>query len=229
MLITTLADFIKSVPTATGTKFEAIAPYIVSADAEIKTILSGSDLYSYIESLEEDALLRIQLCNLIALTAYRNAIPFVDLIQTANGFGIVNGGNIVPASKERVERLIQWCDRVIDRTTDLLITITMQTAAALTEWTKFAGFKDLTNCFFNTGIDFEGYFKQSEMKRKSFLDYKNDLMYCQNNVIGLTFGNPIVNEIIDQIRKNTLTDSNRFVLNQMKQVMGKYANGLRNE
>lgn len=41
----------------------------------------------------------------IALQAYMNAIPTLDLILTPNGFGIVSNQNVVPASKERVERL----------------------------------------------------------------------------------------------------------------------------
>jgi len=43
---------------------------------------------------------------IIALDAFMHAIPSLDLILTPNGFGVVSNNTIVPASKERVERLV---------------------------------------------------------------------------------------------------------------------------
>lgn len=43
----------------------------------------------------------------VACDAMRRAIPSLDLILTPNGFGVVQNANVVPASKERVERLIE--------------------------------------------------------------------------------------------------------------------------
>lgn len=45
----------------------------------------------------------------VACDALRRAIPALDLVLTPNGFGVVQNNNVVPASKERVERLIQSC------------------------------------------------------------------------------------------------------------------------
>lgn len=229
MIITDINKFIKCIPTAEGTEWSAIESFIITADNEIQTFLTGSDLYDSISALSETDALKINLYNLISFKAYQSAIPFMDLVHTANGFAVMSNSNQAPASKERVERLLAWCDIMIDRATDLLITVTMQSATALAEWTKFVGFNDLTNCFFITGIDFSGYFKQSDLKRKTFLDYKNDLMYCQENVLAVTFSKEVINELVTQIRTNTLTESNKKVLSQMKQVMGKYANGLRGD
>ena len=133
MIITTLADFIKYIPTAEGTDWKAISPFLESADAEVQMTLTGTNLYDLIAVLDVDKGLHRLLCNLFCMTAYKNAIPFVDLVQTNNGFAVVNNANQAPASRERVERLILMCEKVIDRTTDLLIIATMTTAAALTE------------------------------------------------------------------------------------------------
>ena len=46
------------------------------------------------------------MARIVAFDAFRSAIPHLDIILTPNGFGIVNNSNIAPASKERVERLI---------------------------------------------------------------------------------------------------------------------------
>jgi hypothetical protein len=41
----------------------------------------------------------------IASHAFMAAVPSLDLVLTPNGFGIVSNTNVVPASKERIERL----------------------------------------------------------------------------------------------------------------------------
>ena len=50
---------------------------------------------------------RYPLEKLVACQAYMTAIPSLDLVLTPNGFGIVSNQNIVPASRERVDALLQ--------------------------------------------------------------------------------------------------------------------------
>lgn len=58
------------------------------------------------EWIDEDTSLFNACVTCVACDAMRRAIPSLDLILTPNGFGIVQNANVVPASKERVERLI---------------------------------------------------------------------------------------------------------------------------
>lgn len=46
-------------------------------------------------------------CKVVASDAFVRAIPSLDLVLTPNGFGVVSNNTIAPASKERVERLIE--------------------------------------------------------------------------------------------------------------------------
>ncbi len=46
------------------------------------------------------------IASLIVCDALRRAIPSLDVVLTPNGFGIVSNTNVAPASKERIERLI---------------------------------------------------------------------------------------------------------------------------
>ena len=222
MIITTIADFIKSIPTATGTKWDAIESFVTSADFEIKTMLIGSDLYNYIAALTGTTALKTTLQNLIAFTAYSKAIPFVDLIQTPTGFAVVNNTNHAPASKERVERLLKWCDKEIDKNTDLLIMQVVDTAQALTEWKKFKRFNNFTNCLFLTGIDFAGYAKTENGSRADFLKVKGTLLAIQKNDLSEALSANYVAELVTQNRNNTLTEKNLFVVESCKLVMAKY-------
>ena len=221
MLITTIEDFVKSIPTATGSDWSALEPFANSADASVKSLLTGSDLYEYIEALE-DSILKTTLANLIAFWLYKNAIPFIDLIQTNNGFAVISNSNQAPASKERVERLIKWCDELIDKTTDLLIMQVIDDEDAMTEWAKFKRFNNLTNCFFWTGIDFAAYAKTESGSRTEFLKAKSKLLTAQKNELPEVLSVDYVNELIDGLRANTLSDEDAYVVEVCKLALVKW-------
>lgn len=78
---------------------------------------------------------------IVACEALRRTIPALDLILTPNGFGVVQNNNVVPASKERVERFIQSCidrrDFAISRLYPLLYkTESWQTSEQREFWSK---------------------------------------------------------------------------------------------
>ncbi|MFZ4726885.1 MAG: DUF6712 family protein [Paludibacter sp.] len=221
MLINNLSDFLLSIPTAQGTEWAAIEPFVKAADRHTKSTLTGVDLYSFIEGIISDTnSLQDELRNIIAYKAYKSAIPFVDLIQTQNGFGVVSNANIAPASKERVERLIAQCDQQLDTATDMLILQISAVPAALAEWTKFGGFEELTNCIFQTGIDFCKYVKSDNLKRKTFLAAKNDLLFFQNSEIAEVISFDFMDELMNQIRTNTLTLPNSKIVRKLKPILG---------
>ena len=226
MLITSLEDFLKSIPTARGSEWSALEPFANTADSTIQSLLTGSDLYTYIDGLAVDSVLKTTLRNLIAFQLYKDAIPFVDLIQTNNGFGIVSGTNIAPASKERVERLMLWCTNSIDKTTDLLITQLMDDSTALAEWKKFKRFNNLTNCIFVTGIDFAEYIPQAPKgdvrgDRTDFLSVKGSLLAFQKNELSTLISADYLAELITQNRSNTLTEVNSFIVEICKLILVK--------
>ena len=220
MIITSLEDFLKSIPTARGSEWSALEPFANTADVTIKSLLTGSDLYTYIDGLAVDSGLKTTLRNLIAFQLYRDAIPFVDLIQTNNGFAVVSSTNFAPASKERVERLTLWCANSIDKTTDLLITQLISDNDALTQWKKSKRFNNLTNCLFLTGIDFAEYTK-TDGSRTDFLKAKGQLLAFQKNELSSLISADYLDELITQNRSNTLTEVNSFVVEICKLILVK--------
>ena len=65
--------------------------------------------------------LRFPLEKLVACQAYMTAIPSLDLVLTPNGFGIVSNQNIVPASRERVDALMNSLESQRDSAIETLI------------------------------------------------------------------------------------------------------------
>ena len=79
------------------TLYDKIIPFLEQAQREVERRFIGS------MTLNEDE--HEAACSLIAIKAFYQAIPSLDLVLTPNGFGVVSSNNMAPASKERVERL----------------------------------------------------------------------------------------------------------------------------
>ena len=83
------------------TLIDKLAPFINRAEDWVSEyFIPENYLNSHLSTVNS------HLSTVIAYDAFYHAIPQLDLILTANGFGIVNNSNVVPASKERIERLM---------------------------------------------------------------------------------------------------------------------------
>lgn len=230
MLISTITEFISYIHTAEGTDFAAISPFLMQAENDLQLNLFGPDLMSAIEALEPQVVpVKEQTKMLIAFMAYRNAIPFSDLIQTPTGFAVVNNANQAPASKERIERLIAWCEQVIDRATDLLISLVYANPVLLTEWKKFTGFADVVNCFFITGADYALYVSVPGNKRQRFLQDKGKLIAWQENVLVPVISRALVNQLINEVRNNAFTTGSDNVIHYCKMILARMAEEKKDE
>lgn len=89
--------------------FIALEPFITSALDKFKSELFGS-CYAFLESEDEKySYIQRKASILVGYQALHEAIPELDLRLTPNGFGVVSTEGIVPASGERVRRLIENC------------------------------------------------------------------------------------------------------------------------
>ena len=109
--------YIPSAVMPDDTLFDRIAQQLHEGDAHVKSLL-GASLY---DERDEDLTL-LNLCKrMAALTAYKLAIPHLDLVLTDNGFGVVSNQNVAPASADRVNRLRQQVQDALDDTIDELL------------------------------------------------------------------------------------------------------------
>lgn len=126
MLITNDQELRSFLPNALATVegeislYEKLNNYLSEAETWIAANISGTETLAAITADNED-MTRPLLCRIAVCHALLFAIPSLDLVLTPNGFGIVNNQNIVPASKERVERLIATIEKQRDDTIILLL------------------------------------------------------------------------------------------------------------
>ena len=83
--------------------------YIVEAQREITDRILGYDIEELLVENSDDNLSELKnlACRAISITAYLNAIPEMDLQLSEAGFVVASNEAVKPASKERVERLME--------------------------------------------------------------------------------------------------------------------------
>ncbi len=86
--------------------YDKVHPWLVIAERWVSDRFTGAAVLDAIAA-DPDTTIWQQTAILIVSEAMRQAIPSLDVVLTPNGFGIVSNQNVAPASKERVERLIE--------------------------------------------------------------------------------------------------------------------------
>ncbi len=85
---------------------DKIVPFIDASEKWLIDNFCPKEIFDDIADRPDPSTAKVTMARIVAFDAFRSAIPHLDIILTPNGFGIVNNSNIAPASKERVERLI---------------------------------------------------------------------------------------------------------------------------
>ena len=80
-------------------------PYLDMSESWLAENVTGKKLLDKIAVGDRDTRF-VNVAMIVVSHAFAMAIPSLDLVLTPNGFGIVSNTNVAPASKERVERLI---------------------------------------------------------------------------------------------------------------------------
>lgn len=107
MIIETIEQFRDLIPTVTGKSLEKYTRSIADAEEWLRQRIVGTELMRVIEQekvAESELFKRARL--VVACKAYLLAIPKMDVIETGNGFAVVNDDTLAPASRERVTALV---------------------------------------------------------------------------------------------------------------------------
>lgn len=111
-LITTDAQFRAHIPNIIAsvkgeTPFiERLSSFLDLAEDWVKTTFTSESTFNTICGYTDSNNIKILCSRLVVADALRRAIPSLDIVLTPNGFGVVNTSNLAPASKPRVDRLV---------------------------------------------------------------------------------------------------------------------------
>lgn len=99
---------------------ETLTPYLEQAESWLATNITSAAILDAIAD-QDNTFMKELCCRIVANEAFRSAIPSLDLILTPNGFGIVSNSNVIPASRDRVERLMDSLEATRDQAIEQLL------------------------------------------------------------------------------------------------------------
>ena len=85
---------------------DKLSPFLSATEKWLSDVFTSEPVFDTICQLAEEDALRVATTQAVVYEAFRRAVPHLDIILTPNGFGIVSNTNIAPASKERINRLL---------------------------------------------------------------------------------------------------------------------------
>lgn len=226
MILKTLDQFKAAIPTAVAIeKFDDVEPYISSAELRLKNRLLGADLYDMVAADGfADADLQKLCVSVIANHAFWDAAPFLDLVLTNNGFAVISANNKVPASKERVERLMAQCLSRRDSDEELLIEFLEQHTDYHDEWKGSPAYSVMTDCLIRTATELQQY-GNWEGTRRDFLKLRPKLIHETMTRLEPVFSKEYLEELLEKQRDNDVTDGDLKVITLLKYALGSLVNG----
>lgn len=90
--------------------FDKLYPWLQAAEDWLADKFVSHDLMQRLADISDVNPLKTAAASVVATEAIFRAVPALDLVLTPNGFGIVSNDTVAPASKERVERLLESLD-----------------------------------------------------------------------------------------------------------------------
>jgi len=98
--------------------YDRLVPFLAKSEVWLGELICP---ISIIAELKASSDIRRLATQAVAYDALLHGIPALDLVLTPNGFGIVSNANVVPASKERISRLLASTERNRDDALESLL------------------------------------------------------------------------------------------------------------
>lgn len=195
--------------------FDSMESYLCIAENDVRIKILGDGIYKEFYSLPEE--IKNNIASLISLQAFANAIPFLDLILTPTGFGVVSTDTLAPASKDRVDRLLSKVIYAVDDATDLLI---VNLHLSLNDdWSKTNQFAALTDSIFWTSEDLKQYCGMPTAHRSDLLNLRSKIWQAEE-LIKRKISPEFFKEILESMRKLNLTPETEEILRCLKILTG---------
>ena len=222
MILQNKEQFIKCIPTAAACDWRDMETYLEDAERWLKNEILGRVLYDQMDQAKEGNAEFSDLCRkVVSLDAYNRAIPFLDLVQHANGFGVVSNQNLAPASRDRVNRLIEETALQRDNETEVLLDYLEETPELHDAWKGSKAYSILSDCLIMTSGELKKLCSWTG-SRKDFLKLKPMIILRMYNELGRWMGRRYIDELVEQQRDNDLTDANKIVLDLLKYALANY-------
>lgn len=219
MLVTTIDRMKQLVPVIVGNEFGKYETFVNEAREWLKSEITGKALYDVLEA--EENIILLQYCeSVVANKAYLSGLPFFDLIETEAGFAVTRTDTKAPASPERVKALKAGVEVWLSDAIERLLEYLEQNSAYHEAWKSSAAYSMLTETYIHTLREFRRY-APFEGNRMDFIKALPAMLDVIHLKIEPVISPDLSDEIIEELRDDDLTESNKEIL---KNIRFAYAN-----
>ena len=212
--------FERIVTTATSSSaevFESMSVYLETAEIMIQNEYIGVNLFKEFDNLHQS--IQFDARRAICLDAFYNAIPFLDLVLTSTGFGIVSNSNVAPASKERVASLSAQVKRARDNALDcLLIALRDQ---ANEKWSKEPVSKFQISSLYWTTQHLRDYAGMPDAYRSDLIKLRPRISEAEE-IFRTKISSVYFDSLITAIQKNDLSADDLLIVMMLRAAIGLY-------
>ena len=217
MICNTIETLKKYLPSVVSNSFGKYEADVSDANNWIRKEVLGNELYEKItaEDFDNDELLG--LCEaVVARKAYLTGIPSFDLMETEAGFVVARNENQVPASPERVKRLIDQVEaKLASAIEDLLYWLENSDEDYKESWQGSEAYSLIKDVYIHSLTDFRRYAPWNQSRLAWAMEKANMRKVIRLNIEPV-ISKELSDEIIEQLKKNELSDSNKTIIEDLK-------------
>lgn len=187
--------------------------FLQSAEQWVISTFTGEETFTIVCDSEESAKLKETCGRLVVAYAMSRAIPSLDIVLTPNGFGIVNTSNLAPASKHRVESLIEEMSLIIDDSIDALLSL----LPLIPEWKESEQGAFFRATLFQelSIVRYLGHASGSRWER--YLELRSQIMEIESSLAEGWFSPELMELLRQHIINSELTLREKFVVAGIRQ------------
>lgn len=200
--------------------FESMEVYLNTAELKIKNEFLGSRLCEGFDNLP--AAVQTEARKAICLEAFYIAIPFLDLVLTPTGFGVVSNTNVAPASKERVAALSAMVKNCRDNALDNLL-VALHTEVE--EWKSVPVARFQIASLYWTAEHLRSYAGMPDAVRTDLLKLRPRIAEAEES-FRTAISSVYFESLLTAIRNNTLSDDDALIVLRLREALGVYLSDL---
>ena len=220
MLVTTITQITTVVPTLDSqVKFADFESYVSSAENWLKTDILGTTLYTTLNADQVTHAAPVAICRrIISLYAYYESIPFLDLVHTSTGFGVVSNSNVAPASKNRVVALREQTAVRRDKEVEALLEYLEETVAYHVEWKASDAYSLAWDLLIPNATVLNKYFN-IDKSRRVYVKMMSVIRKIQELTIGPAISQDYLDELIEKIKDGDLAAADNVILADLRKAV----------
>lgn len=220
-MITDIKTLQSLIPTIINTSFDRYRQWLENAEQWLELNVTGTSLLGMIKAEGESSTAYSIARRVVAYKGYHDAIPSLDLVESKNGFAVVNDPNLLPASTARVSALItslaEQYRNAMEQLQEHLETHPQYHSA----WMESVACTILKDSLIPTLALYRNYgvFNGSRVdfggQRTAFLSIIHTLIFPK-------VSGELVNELIQQTNDDSLTDTNMLIIHDLRFALSYY-------